>query len=112
MTPADRLSPTDRAQLTRMVMRKQAALSLRVSAVFLMFVLGLPLVNWLRPNEANAPGVGGFPVTWLFLGVLFYPITWLLSGYFIKASDRIEAQCAAEGRKMLSPSPPSLGEKL
>jgi uncharacterized membrane protein (DUF485 family) len=84
-----------RATLARAMMRRQAALSIRVAAIFLILIFGLPLVNWLLPQIAEA-SVGGFTFTWLLLGVLFYPITWLLSGYFIRESDRIEAQIAAE----------------
>ena len=84
-----------RAALAKAMMRRQAALSIRVAAIFLLLMFGLPLVNWLLPQVANA-SVGGFTFTWLLLAVLFYPITWLLSGYFIRASDRIEAEIAAE----------------
>lgn len=84
-----------RGALATAMMRRQAALSIRVAAVFLILIFGLPLVNWLLPQVAGA-AVGGFTVTWLLLGVLFYPITWLLSGYFIRESDRIEARIAAE----------------
>jgi uncharacterized membrane protein (DUF485 family) len=84
-----------RASLAKAMMQRQAALSIRVAAVFLILIFGLPLVNWLLPQVA-ASSVGGFTFTWLLLGVLFYPITWLLSAYFIRESDRIEAQIAAE----------------
>ena len=84
-----------RAALARAMMHRQAALSIRVAAVFLILIFGLPLVNLLFPQVAGA-SVGGFTFTWLLLGVLFYPITWLLSGYFIRESDRIEAQIASE----------------
>ncbi len=83
-----------RAALAGAMMRRQAALSIRVAAIFLILIFGLPLVNWLLPQIAHAP-VGGFTLTWLLLGILFYPITWLLSAYFIRESDRIEAQIAA-----------------
>ena len=74
-------------------MRRQARLSLRVASIFILLILGLPLFNYFLPDLANR-NVGGFTLSWLFLGVLFYPITWLLSGYFIRESDRIEAECA------------------
>lgn len=96
VAPGD-IGEQDQARLARVVMQKQAALSLRVSAVFLFLLLGLPLVNAFLPDLANR-SVGGFTLTWLFLGVLFYPITWILSGYFIRASDRIEAECAEYAR--------------
>ena len=87
------LTDEEIARLTRAVMRRQAALSLRVAAVFLAMVLGLPLVNFLMPDLANRR-ILGFTATWLFLGVLFYPITVALSFYFVRRSDEIEAQCA------------------
>ncbi len=90
---------TAQAALIRAVMGRQAALSLRVASVFLVLIFGLPLVNWLLP-ELAATRVGGFTLTWLFLGVLFYPLTWVLSGYFIRASDRIEADLVAEYTKV------------
>ncbi len=74
-------------------MRRQAALSLRVAAVFLALLLGLPLVNRFLPAVAQRD-VLGFPASWLFLGVLFYPITVALSVYFVRRSDRIEADCS------------------
>jgi len=98
MEPAapDRSDPAEPTPaLLANVMRRQALLSVRVAAVFLVLIFGLPLVNWLAPALAGTR-VGGFTLTWLFLGVLFYPVTWLLSGYFVRASDRIEAELVAE----------------
>jgi uncharacterized membrane protein (DUF485 family) len=87
------LSEEDHERLAHAVMRRQAALSLRVAAVFIVLIFGMPLVNYLAPQIANAQ-VMGFTLTWLFLGVLFFPITWVLSSYFVKSSDRIEAECS------------------
>lgn len=87
------LSSEEHARLAHAVMRRQSALSLRVAVVFVLVVFGLPLVNHFLPDLANAP-VGGFTLTWLFLGVLFFPLTWLLSAYFIRESNRIEEQCS------------------
>lgn len=84
-------------RLAGAMMRRQAALSMRVAMVFVLLLLGLPLVNWLLPTVANA-NVMGFTASWLFLGVLFYPITWFLSGWFVRASDRIEAEIVQESR--------------
>ncbi len=86
------LTEADRGRLARALMRKQGALSLKVAAVFLGLVLGVPLVNYLAPEAANVP-VFGFTATWLFLGVMIYPITVLLSFYFVARSNRIEAAC-------------------
>jgi uncharacterized membrane protein (DUF485 family) len=94
MPPADAraLNPDEHARLASLVMRRQAALSLRVAFVFLSLVFGLPLVNHFAPQLANYR-IGGFTATWLFLGVLFYPITVALSFYFVRRSDRIESEC-------------------
>ena len=97
------LSPEQQAKLARAIMQRQAALSLRITAVFSLVVFGLPLVNFLAPGLANAP-IFGFSLTWLFLGILFYPLTWLLSAYFVRNSDRIEAECARLGEGII-PSP-------
>lgn len=81
--------------LLRVIMRRQVRLSLRVAAIFLVLVLGLPLVNQFLPGVAQHP-IAGFSATWLFLGLLFYPITWLLSAYFVRASDEVEEEIAAD----------------
>ena len=89
------MSVEEQARLAQRVMRRQGALSLRVAAVFVILLLGLPLVNALAPQLVAAT-ILGFPATWLFLGVLFYPITVLLSVYFVRHSDRIEAETSSE----------------
>jgi len=78
----------DRALLGR-VMRRQVRLSLGVASVFLGIVLLLPIFNLYFPALA-AQKVGGFTLTWLILGVLFYPITWGLSALFIRKSNALE----------------------
>lgn len=78
-------------------MRRQMALSLKIAAIFLVMLFGLPLINYFLPELANTP-VLGFTATWLFLAVLFYPITWLLSWWFIRQSNDIEADIAANLR--------------
>lgn len=90
------LSEEDHERLAHTVMRRQATLSLRVAAVFLVIIFGLPLVNNYAPSIANATNSATlkFTASWLFLGLLFFPITWLLSAYFIQTSDKIESECA------------------
>lgn len=88
------LHPSHQRRLAAAVMRRQVSLSIRVAAVFLIMLLGLPLVNYFLPDLANAPFMG-FTLTWFFLAILFYPITWLLSWWFIRQSNRIEAEIAA-----------------
>jgi|GEM_PF-1307082 Predicted membrane protein len=100
-TVAEHLSHEQQEKLLHSVMNRQAALSVRVSLVFLAIIFGLPLVNWLLPDVANALAPGGFTWTWLLLAILFYPITTVLSAYFIRASDRIETELAQEGKAMV-----------
>ena len=87
------LSDQDQGRLARAMMRRQGALGLRVAAVFVILVLGVPLVNAFWPEVAATP-IYGFTLTWLFLGVLIYPITVALAFYFVARSNKIEASCA------------------
>ncbi len=82
------IADRDRALLGR-VMRRQVRLSLGVASVFLGIVFLLPVFNFYFPDIA-AQKVGGFTLTWLILGVLFYPITWGLSAIFIRQSNALE----------------------
>jgi uncharacterized membrane protein (DUF485 family) len=75
------------------IMRRQARLSVGVAAVFLVLVLGLPVLNYAAAGIAQLR-IGGFSATWLFLGLLFYPITWALSAYFVWASEAVEREAA------------------
>ena len=80
-------------ELAGLLMRRQAALSMRAALVFLVVILGVPLVNHYAKDLGQTP-VLGFPFSWFLLGLLFYPITWLLSAYFVKASEQLEAHDA------------------
>jgi uncharacterized membrane protein (DUF485 family) len=99
----------DEALLQR-VMKRQAALSLKVAAVFVLLLLGLPLANLYLPR-LGASNVGGFTLTWLFLGVLFYPITWVLSSVFVKNSNCIESELVAENTSSSLSSTSHLGNE-
>jgi uncharacterized membrane protein (DUF485 family) len=77
------------------VMKRQVTLSLRVAAIFIAVLLGLPLLNAYAPQLAQT-NIGGFSLTWLILGVLFYPLTWVLSRWFITSSDKIEEDLTRE----------------
>jgi uncharacterized membrane protein (DUF485 family) len=77
------------------LMSRQLKLSIACAAAFLVALLGLPLLNYLAP-ELMAMRVGGFTLTWLILGVLFFPYVWLISGIFIKRSLKLEADEARE----------------
>jgi uncharacterized membrane protein (DUF485 family) len=96
----------DQEAMLHKVMRRQAALSLRIASVFVLLLIGLPLVNLYLPDLAQSR-VGGFTLTWLFLGILFFPITWLLSAVFVRESNAIEEQLAREfGRHEPPHEPP------
>jgi uncharacterized membrane protein (DUF485 family) len=77
------------------LMRRQLSLSIACAAAFLVALLGLPLANYFAP-ALMATRVGGFTLTWLILGVLFFPYVWLISGVFIKRSLKLEADEAKE----------------
>ena len=86
------------AELSRRMMKKQLKLSLSVAAIFVIILVGLPLVNLFMPDLARTK-VGGFTLTWLILGMLFFPLTWILSSWFVKGTERIDAEIVAEETK-------------
>jgi len=99
------LSSADHERLAHAVMRRQSLLSLRVAAVFIVVIFGVPLFNHFLPEIAATP-ILGFTATWLFLGVLFFPLACLLAAYFIRESNRIEEECS-DWRTVLGEPPPN-----
>ncbi len=71
------------------LMRRQLKLSAACAFAFLVALLGMPLLNYFFP-ELMAKRVGGFTVTWLILGVLFFPFVWIISYAFIRRSIALE----------------------
>jgi uncharacterized membrane protein (DUF485 family) len=69
--------------------RRQLRLSATCAGTFLVALLALPLLNYFLP-EAMATRVGGFTLTWLILGVLFFPFVWLIAWIFIRRSIALE----------------------
>ena len=61
----------------RSLMRRQLALSISCAATFLVALVGLPLLNYFAPT-LMAMRVGGFTLSWLVLGVLFFPFVWII----------------------------------
>jgi uncharacterized membrane protein (DUF485 family) len=83
------------------LMKRQLKLSITCAAAFLILLLGLPLANYFAP-ELMARRVGGFTLSWLILGVLFFPYVWIIAKFFINRSMALEAdevRVAAEGNK-------------
>jgi len=70
-------------------MRRQLALSIACAGTFLVALVGLPLLNYFKP-ELMATRVAGFTLTWLILGVLFFPFVWIISWVFIRRSIALE----------------------
>ena len=79
----------------RLLMRRQLALSVACAATFLVALIALPLLNYYNP-ALMATRVGGFTLTWLVLGVLFFPFVWVISYVFIKRSIALEEDEVAQ----------------
>ena len=71
------------------LMKRQLKLSISCAAAFLLLLFGLPLLNYLAP-ELMAKRVGGFTLSWLLLGVLFFPYVWIIAKWFIVRSIALE----------------------
>ena len=86
------------------LMKRQLKLSILCASAFLVVLLGLPLLNYLAP-ELMARRVGGFTLSWLVLGVLFFPYVWIIARVFITRSialENEEVHHAAAGNKRQS----------
>jgi uncharacterized membrane protein (DUF485 family) len=82
----------------RSLMRRQLALSTACAATFLVVLLGMPLLNYFAP-ALMATRVGGFTLSWLILGVLFFPFVWIISWLFIRRSIALENEEVAQARQ-------------
>ncbi|MFT3991476.1 MAG: DUF485 domain-containing protein [Luteolibacter sp.] len=71
------------------LMKRQLRLSIACGAAFVVLLVGLPLANYLAP-QFMARRVGGFTLSWLVLGVLFFPYVWIISKIFIVRSIALE----------------------
>lgn len=90
MTPSDPATDHVHSEaFLRSLMRRQLRLSVAYAVAFLVALLGLPLLNFWFP-DAMAVRVGGFTLTWLVLGVLFFPFVWVISYVFIRRSIALE----------------------
>ena len=82
----------------RSLMRRQFQLSGICAAAFLIVLLGMPLLNYFAP-ALMATRVGGFTLSWLVLGVLFFPFVWIISWLFIQRSIALENEEVAHARR-------------
>ncbi|MBL9203275.1 MAG: DUF485 domain-containing protein [Opitutaceae bacterium] len=82
----------------RTLMRRQLGLSIACAAMFLIALLGMPLLNYFAP-ALMATRVAGFTLSWLILGVLFFPFVWIISYVFIKRSIALEEDEVAEAER-------------
>ncbi len=73
------------------LMRRQLRLSIACAAAFLLVLFGLPLLNYFAPDLMSVR-VGGFTLTWLVLGILFFPFVWLIAWIFIRRSIALEGR--------------------
>ena len=80
------------------LMRRQLKLSICCGATFLIALLSLPLANYFLPEIMNV-SVGGFTLSWLILGVLFFPFVCIIARIFIVRSGRLEKVEIEEARK-------------
>lgn len=97
-SPQDPRPDMHSEEFLHLLMRRQLKLSIAAAATFLIALLGLPLLNYFFP-ELMAKRIGGFTLTWLLLGVLFFPFVWIISWFFIKRSIALEDAEVAEVAK-------------
>ena len=89
-TPPDESDFIHSEQFLQGLMKRQLKLSISCASAFLLLLLGLPLLNYFAP-EMMATRVGGFTLSWLVLGVLFFPYVWIIARLFITRSMALEA---------------------
>lgn len=103
MGPKTKLDPHSEVFLHRL-MRRQLRLSIVCALLFLSFLLGLPLANYLLPEWMATP-VLGFTLTWFLLGIGFFPAVWLIAWFFIRYSIALEDAEVAEAKGALMEKP-------
>jgi uncharacterized membrane protein (DUF485 family) len=102
--PNDQTDFIHSEEFLRGLMKRQLRLSIACASAFLLLLFGLPLANYLAP-ALMATRVGGFTLSWLVLGVLFFPYVWIIAKWFITRSIALEAaEVCLAARKNESPS--------
>jgi uncharacterized membrane protein (DUF485 family) len=89
--PSDGKFDMHSEEFLRSLMTKQLKLSIACAAMFLVALLGLPLLNYFAP-ELMARRIFGFTLTWFLLGIAFFPLVWVISFYFIRRSIALEEE--------------------
>lgn len=100
-TPHDGSDFIHSEQFLQGLMRRQLRLSIACAVAFLFLLFGLPLLNYVAP-ALMAKRVGGFTLTWLVLGVLFFPYVWIIARIFIIRSialENAEVENAEQGKR-------------
>ena len=73
------------------LMSAQLRLAMRVLAFGAVGLGGLPLVFLLVP-ATRTMALGRIPLPWLVLAVVVYPVAIIVARYYVRASERIEAE--------------------
>jgi hypothetical protein len=79
--------------LIRSLIRAQLGLGLRVLAVLVGLLGGLPMLFALVPGAGRAE-VGGIAVPWLLLGAATFPLLLLLGLVYVRQAERNEREFA------------------
>lgn len=79
--------------LIRSLIRAQLGLALRVLAVFVTLLGGLPLLFALVPSAGRFE-IGGIPAPWFLLGLAAFPLLVLLGLVYARQAERNERDFA------------------
>ena len=61
------------------LMRRQLRLSVFCAGMFLVLLIGLPLLNYHFPERMAERVLGGFTVSWFLLGIGVFPAVWWIA---------------------------------
>ena len=76
------------------LMTAQLRLAARVLAFGAVGLGGLPLLFLLVPATRSLE-IGRIPLAWLILAVVVYPVALVVARYYVRQSERIEAEFSA-----------------
>ena len=75
------------------LMSTQLGLSMKIFAVFLIILIGIPMANKFLPELMNTR-MFGFTFSWFFLGFAFFPLTWIMAYVYVNKSVKLEDEAA------------------